>query len=438
MFNGSILAAQQRVVVVTVNYRGGLFGFMPVTLPDGSVSANLGFQDQQLALRWVQSYIGAFGGDANQVTIFGESGGGHSVGAQLVSPLGKGLFHAAIMMSPYVDATYTLAYAQQGTTRVATQLGCMANGAVNVTCLEELPMTTLAALPVDATTLGCIGSCNMVVDGVVIPDTPINMVNANNYNKVPVIIGNTLQDAVLTGTWSSASVKCTVRQSVSTSFVTDGQSTMTAAKAEKILDLYPVVDDAANLVPNANRDTFLAISTDLTHGCGVYKLAKALAAQNNPVWAYTWARRTRCPGLIATSSMPGPYHASEVPYFFGTYAQVNAAINTLSSAQRVALGGHADACTLPDADTELVSVTTGLLGSFARTGVPSEAWAQFTTSSPIRLSLDIGVSSKYMPTSHYTNYKCSQLEAMGLTKNDNDAMTLSATGCNGGVLPARL
>ena len=87
---------ERGVAVVTINYRLGTLGFLPHTELGDS---NFGFQDQQLAMRWVQENISAFGGDPDNVTIFGESAGGHSVLSHIVSPAAAGLFHRAIVHS---------------------------------------------------------------------------------------------------------------------------------------------------------------------------------------------------------------------------------------------------------------------------------------------------------------------------------------------------
>ncbi|XP_066289221.1 putative inactive carboxylesterase 4 [Branchiostoma lanceolatum] len=95
------LAAHQDVVVVTINYRLGPFGFL--STGDENAPGNSGFLDQIQAMVWVQENIRVFGGDAKRVTIFGESAGGTSACYQVVSPLSKGLFQRAISQSGVCD-----------------------------------------------------------------------------------------------------------------------------------------------------------------------------------------------------------------------------------------------------------------------------------------------------------------------------------------------
>ncbi|XP_034037286.1 liver carboxylesterase 4-like [Thalassophryne amazonica] len=97
MYDGSALAAYQDVVVVVIQYRLGLLGFL--STGDENIPGNFGLLDQVEALRWVQQHIHNFGGDLNLVTIFGESAGGISVSLLLLSPLSDGLFHRAIAES---------------------------------------------------------------------------------------------------------------------------------------------------------------------------------------------------------------------------------------------------------------------------------------------------------------------------------------------------
>ncbi|KAJ4438727.1 hypothetical protein ANN_14676, partial [Periplaneta americana] len=97
MMQGPDYLMEEDVVVVTLQYRLGVFGF--INLPAAGVSGNIGMKDQVMGLKWVQNNIASFGGDSTRVTIFGESAGGASVHYHLLSPMSEGLFHGAIMQS---------------------------------------------------------------------------------------------------------------------------------------------------------------------------------------------------------------------------------------------------------------------------------------------------------------------------------------------------
>ena len=109
VYDGSQLAAQFDVVVVSINYRLTLFGWLShpalranAEIPEDA-SSNFGTLDQIIGLQWVQQNIAKFGGDSNKVTIFGESAGGWNVMALMASPLAKGLFQGAIVQSGGLD-----------------------------------------------------------------------------------------------------------------------------------------------------------------------------------------------------------------------------------------------------------------------------------------------------------------------------------------------
>ncbi|XP_051172598.1 juvenile hormone esterase-like isoform X4 [Leptopilina boulardi] len=131
---------QHDVVFVSFNYRLGMLGFLNMDMED--CSGNQGLKDQVLALKWVQKNIGAFGGDKNNVTIFGESAGSASVHYLCISPLSKGLFHKAIAQSgvvinPFGQQTSNKEYA----IKVAAKLGCSSsNNEEIVQFLRTIPV----------------------------------------------------------------------------------------------------------------------------------------------------------------------------------------------------------------------------------------------------------------------------------------------------------
>lgn len=107
-YDGSAMAGAGNMIVVTINFRLGLLGFL--NIPGSELKGNYGMLDQVAALKWIQDNIAAFGGDPTRVTIAGQSSGAASVALHLMSPLSKGLFHQAILQggeatSPF--ATYT-------------------------------------------------------------------------------------------------------------------------------------------------------------------------------------------------------------------------------------------------------------------------------------------------------------------------------------------
>src|SRR5690606_22015473 len=161
------LVEENGIVVVTLNYRLGVLGFMAhpaltAESPEG-LSGDYGLMDQQAALRWVRDNIAAFGGDPAQVTIQGQSAGGASVCAQLASPPAAGLFARAVIQSASC-ASAPLALAEAQGTALASALGC-GDAASVAECLRALPANALAA----AATGALFGP---IVGGEFLPEAP--------------------------------------------------------------------------------------------------------------------------------------------------------------------------------------------------------------------------------------------------------------------------
>ena len=181
--DGSLIVNTDHIIVVSINYRLGPFGFL--TLPGLGTSAltasgNYGLLDQEAALRWVQRNIAAFGGDPRQVTIDGESAGGWSVCALMTSPLARGLFRGAIMQSGSC-ATQTRATAEANSLAFAKQAGCP-DAATAAACLRALPEQTLLNASTSYQPLFTSGG----------PELPVpagQAVASGRYNRVPLLIG---------------------------------------------------------------------------------------------------------------------------------------------------------------------------------------------------------------------------------------------------------
>ena len=146
-YNGRHLATEGDVVVVTINYRLGSLGFLHLGDLGGeryASSGNVGLLDQVEALRWVRDNIAAFGGDPDQVTIFGESAGGSSVSTLLGLPAARGLFHRAIAQSGTAAWIATREQANAITEAVLAELGLPFEPA-SVEALTKVPVEQLMA-----------------------------------------------------------------------------------------------------------------------------------------------------------------------------------------------------------------------------------------------------------------------------------------------------
>ena len=139
VYQGAYIAADKNVVVVALNYRVGALGFLAGT--DG-LTGNYGLQDQQLAMQWVRDNIDAFGGDPDQITLFGESAGAMSVGLHELSiPSSAGLFRAGIQQSNPLGIPYkSLTQAAAAAAVFKDKVGCTGQG---LACLQEVPVDTV-------------------------------------------------------------------------------------------------------------------------------------------------------------------------------------------------------------------------------------------------------------------------------------------------------
>lgn len=182
---------ERGVVVVTVNYRLGMLGWLShpdLTAEGEGSSGNYGLMDQQAALRWVQSNIANFGGDPNNVTLFGESAGGHSVLTHLVAPDSAGLFHKAIIQSgSYFPDQKTLAEAETLGLAFERAAGC--DTAYDpLDCMRNLPVEELLAAQ-DSLSLGIGLIPTTTTDS--LPLSIRNGINAGTFSVVPTMLGFT-------------------------------------------------------------------------------------------------------------------------------------------------------------------------------------------------------------------------------------------------------
>lgn len=357
------LAVQGDVVVVTVGYRlGALAQLAPAGVLEGGQFA-LG--DQQEALRVVRSTAEAFGGDPDNVTIFGESAGGSAVCHQLVSPQAQGLFRRAVVQSaiecgatapdhayglpnPTLGSTLTpslhLPDVQARSTEAAARLGCPADE-------DEARLACLRALPAEAfLSLGPEFNRYAVGDGLV-PHAPVD---ALGEVEVPVLAGYTRDEsrfypllaALLGAPYPSGSFEPAIREAF-------------GDRAEEVLQRYPRTEFADD------AEAWSAVYTDATWACPQLHANDLMSAGGAQVWAYEFADRTAAPPLPAVPGAPDPgaAHSSELPYLFDVASQP-----LDLSGQKVPLD--------PD-QSDLAAEMIGVWADFARTGtVRAPSWSE--------------------------------------------------------------
>ena len=203
VYDGRSLAEHGDVLIVTINYRLGALGFLDFSsFGDEShiFDSNLGLRDIIASLEWVKDNIAAFGGDPEDVTLFGESAGGGCVTTLMTSPKAAGLFHKAISQSSPASSVYGIERAESVAGAYLDIIGVPHDQAK--TALREMDADTLAASTANllnhvATTAPGTVAFAPVVDGDVITDYPINIFRAGGAARIPLLIGTNHDEASL-------------------------------------------------------------------------------------------------------------------------------------------------------------------------------------------------------------------------------------------------
>ncbi|RVX38542.1 para-nitrobenzyl esterase [Nonomuraea polychroma] len=297
LYDLSKLVVEGDVVVVSVNYRLGVLGWLAhpaLEAGERYQAGNYGLLDQQAALRWVRRNIAGFGGDPGNVTVFGESAGSADICALLASPTAAGLFHKAIGQS-YSCAypTRTEAGAEASAVTFAQQVGCAADA---VACLRALPVKTLVDAFQDPNPYAVAGGDQ------VLPAQPHEAIASGRFNRVPVMHGNNLDEMRLfvTDPISEAEYAAYVRQTF-------------GAAADAILARYPAA---------SYPDPRTALATVLTDfggplaTCGHQDALRLFARAGVPTYGYQFADRTAPPLIDVPGFEEGAAHAAELPYLF--------------------------------------------------------------------------------------------------------------------------
>jgi para-nitrobenzyl esterase len=309
-YDGAKLAADG-IVVVTINFRLGVLGFLAhpalASRPGGS-SGNYGLMDQQAALRWVQGNIRRFGGDPHNVTIAGQSSGGTSVLAHLISRGSRGLFHRAIVQSGSFALTQqSLAAAEADGEAFAAKAGCPDQTA---DCLRRLPVADLVSNFPAAAIPG-------VVDGEVLEESLGTALAAGRFARVPILNGInhdeqrvfvTAAEAVSGGAFVPVPEPVTAEsyQRVITSVLGISAERAVAIAAEYPLAAYP-----------SPAVAFSALLGDATFACPALQMDRWTSAWV-PTFAYEF-NDDNAPLRYPPTPLTGPpvaTHKSEWPYLF--------------------------------------------------------------------------------------------------------------------------
>lgn len=302
-YEGTKLARRGDAVVVTVNHRLGALGYLHLGELAGdeyAVSGNVGMLDLVAALEWVRDNIGRFGGDADNVTIFGESGGGAKVSTLLAMPSATGLYHRAVIQS---GPGLQVAPVDRATSEAAKLLAELGVSADRIGDLHDIPATDIVAAQVAVLPAGpgARGGFSPVLDGTVITAHPGDALRDGTAPDVPIMVGCTRDEATLFVAGDPAF---------------RDPSKLDQAALERRLDRYGLGDERDRILAayQANRpddspvDLYIAILTDRMMRMPSIKLAELKATGGTAgvyMYLFCWAA-----GPLRSC------HGYEIPFVF--------------------------------------------------------------------------------------------------------------------------
>jgi para-nitrobenzyl esterase len=372
------LAAAGHVIVVAIQYRLGILGFL-AHKDLGANSGDYGLQDQQAALRWLQRNIGAFGGDPHNVTLFGQSAGGASVCAAAVSPTAAGLFQKGISESAFFNYNVntiwatgdcksqlpTEAQAQQAGASFATKVGC-GSAADVAACLRAVPVPALVSNGGQILDPAAGGTIGPTINGTTLPMSPATAFATGHLNNIRLIVG-TARDEFNGGLYDPSTIASTPEQYQALVRQQYG------ALAQEVMTRYPLsrFPDSSPFI--AHR----TIMADAVNVCPAL-IAERQIAKHIPVYAFE-NDNADTPQLNGTLPL-GAFHNAENPFLFPNPAL------TLDPNQAVF-------------GDQVIAEWAG----FARTGDPTvpgtPLWTRYTTSDSRVMSLVPAGDSALTPTS---------------------------------------
>jgi len=370
-YPGGRLAEFGNVIVVSINYRLNVFGFMASPGlreedPNNS-TGNYGSLDQVLALKWVHNNIANFGGDQNNVTIFGESAGGWSVCTMVATPLNKGFFHGAILESGGCETSESLERGYEKAKAIAERAGCRFD---DIACLRSVPAERLVS-----------GGAGDIIkkgftfmnhnDGYVLTDTPLAMIRSGNFNKVPLMAGSTREEVNFL-----VFARPRLNNALPSQYERMMQRNLNLSKeeAERAVKAYPL-----SKYDNKPKKAFGYILTDMALACPTYLGLDAVSEQGLTTYYYRFDYDDMKGGKFLHA-----FHSSEIPFVFHSFDQKP-------------FTNFYDEKNLGPA-RELSRVIQGYWTNFAKTGDPNGSglpeWKPYTRENPFVQILDLTVRTE--------------------------------------------
>jgi para-nitrobenzyl esterase len=371
LYDGTTLTENGGVVVVTINYRLGPLGYFshPQLSNEDTVnnaSGNYGLMDQIFALQWVQKNIRNFGGDPNNITIFGESAGGRNVLALVTSPKAKGLFQKAIVESgaplfvdiPLRSSNPNALSAENVGLQTSKTLGCDMSSDPAACLRSKTPAELLKALAPDE--LGFQGfQYGPIVDGSIILAKSTDVLRSGNYNQVPMMIG-TNKDEFL-GFIPDLGIKLDTQADYEAALKLAFGDKATAIAQKYPISTYGSATQAVN-----------AVLTDFGFLCPS-RTAVRLASANQPKTFYYQFTHS-----LTNAQFLGSFHGLELGFVFHTISGVKAVAITKK-------------------ENKLADKMVAYWTNFAKQGDPNDKslpkWPAYNNSSDMNIVLDLKVTT---------------------------------------------
>uniref|UniRef100_A0A8C2V1M0 Carboxylic ester hydrolase n=1 Tax=Chinchilla lanigera TaxID=34839 RepID=A0A8C2V1M0_CHILA len=324
-YDGLALSAHENVVVVTIQYRLGIWGFF--STGDEHSRGNWGHLDQVAALRWIQDNIANFGGNPGSVTIFGESAGGESVSVLVLSPLTKNLFHRAISESGVaLTAGLVKKDGKSLAEKIAVAAGCKTtSSAVMVHCLRQKTEDELleATLNLKFATVDLFGDPRenipfvpTVIDGVLLPKAPEEMLAEKSFNTIPYMVGINKQEFG----W--------IIPMMMGYPISEGKMDQQTA-ASLLWKSYPILNIPEELIPVViekylggthdllkKKDLFLDLIADVVFGVPSVTVARSHRDAGAPTYMYEFQYRPSFSSAMKPKTVIGD-HGDEIFSVFG-------------------------------------------------------------------------------------------------------------------------
>uniref|UniRef100_A0A8C1GMD1 Neuroligin 2b n=1 Tax=Cyprinus carpio TaxID=7962 RepID=A0A8C1GMD1_CYPCA len=353
MFDASVLAAYGNVIVVTMNYRLGVLGFL--STGDQFAKGNYGLLDQIQALRWLNENIGHFGGDPERITIFGSGAGASCVNLLILSHHSEGLFQRAIAQSGSAISSWSVNYRPLMYTKIlAKKVGCSYSDTADlVDCLRRKSFRELVDQDIQPARYHI--AFGPVVDGDVVPDDPEILMQQGEFLNYDILLGvnqgeglKFVDDSEGEDGISAASFDYTISNFVDNLYgYPDGKDIL----RETIKFMYTDWADRDN--GDMRRKTLLALFTDHQWVAPAVATAKLHAEFQSPVYFYTFHHHCQ---TEARPEWADAAHGDEIPYVFG-----------------VPMVGATDLfpCNFSKNDVMLSAVVMTYWTNFAKTGDPN-------------------------------------------------------------------